>query len=75
MPCTLTHKQKNCHFLIKHMTSDIKMNFVRNQKIGTAFFFRVEPFLAYFSDFLWSQRTPKFEFLKSDFTSEMRAWQ
>ena len=38
MPCTLTHKPKNCHFLIRHMNSDLKMNFVRNQKIGTAFF-------------------------------------
>ena len=57
------------------MTSDLKMSFVRNQKSGTVFLGGGEPFLAYFSDFLRSQRTPKFEFLKSDFTSEMRAWQ
>ena len=57
------------------MTSDLKMSFVRNQKSGTVFLGGGEPFLAYFSDFLRSQRTPKFEFLKSDFTFEMRAWQ
>ena len=37
--------------------------------------FLSEPFLAYFTNFLRLQRTPKFEFYKSDFTSEMRAWQ
>ena len=58
-----------------NMSFDLKSTFVRNQKIGTVFLGGWEPFLAYFFDLLRSQRTPKFKFSKSDFTSEMRAWQ